>query len=172
MQPAHQNSSLDRTHGMTLTEVMVAMTIFVVLAGGIIAGVFTVRADSENNLYESASLNVAISFLEQLKSTGASTLADPPTNTSGKAYHTFMIGFGESIDIVRGQDTEITVPIISSADGEAKKELPVTVNITIEDATDFDGYWFQVDYSWEHPTSHKVYTGDVRGFSCAKVATY
>ncbi|WP_309385961.1 PulJ/GspJ family protein [Cerasicoccus frondis] len=158
--------------GLTLTEIMVAMTIFVILAGGIIAGVFTVRADAENNLYESAALNVAISFLEQIKSVDSETLKNPPVNGEGKGYHRFLIGFGQSMDLPLEEDTEINVPIISTAEGNIKKELPVTINLSVEEATDFEGFWFEVTYSWEHPTTDRIYTGEVRGFSCEKVSTY
>lgn len=145
---------------------MVAMTILVMLAGGIIAGVFMVRADAENNLYESAALNVSISFLEQLKSVDYETLGSPPVNTSGAPYHEFLVGFGQRKNILMGEDTAIDVPIISQTDGSAKKELAVTVNITTTAATDMPGYWMEVDYSWRHPTNNRIYEGEVRSFRC------
>ncbi|GHB95260.1 hypothetical protein GCM10007047_08680 [Cerasicoccus arenae] len=150
---------------------MIAMTIFVILAGGIISGVFTVRADAENNLYESSALNVAISFLEQAKSIDYLTLEAPPVNGTGKEYHTFIIGFGETLAVPLGDDVVINVPIISNAEGESKKELDVTVNITVTEATDLQGYWMEVGYSWRHPTSNRIYAGEVRGFR-SEISTY
>jgi len=147
------------------------MTIMVILAGGIIGGVFTVRADAENNLYESAALNVAISFLEQLKSIDYGTLESPPVNTSGDQYHTFIIGFGQTMNVALEEDVTIDVPIISNSDGTAAKEIPVTINITTTEGTDLLGYWMEIDYSWVHPTSNRVYTGEVRGFR-SEVSTY
>lgn len=147
------------------------MTIFVVLAGGIIGGVFTVRADAENNLYESAALNVSISFLEQLKSIDYGTLNSPPVNLAGKEYQTFIIGFGQELDVPLGEDVIVDVPIISNTDGTSKKELAVTINITTVEATDLPGYWLEVDYTWQHPTNDRVYSGEVRGFR-SEISTY
>lgn len=166
------NKSRNLHQGLTLTEVMIAMVIFVILAGGIIGAVFTVRADAENNLYESAALNVAISFLEQLKSIETEALLNPPVNGTGEKYHTFLIGFGQSFNMPLSKDTAVMVPIISNADGTAKKELEVIINMQVDEATDFDGFWFEVDYTWKHPTTKKEYSGEVRSFNCEKVATY
>lgn len=150
---------------------MIAMTILVVLAGGIIGGVFTVRSDAENNLYESAALNVAISFLEQIKSIDYTTLESPPVNIEGKQYHTFIIGFGQELNVILNEDVTIDVPIISNTDGSSRKTLPVTLNISTTQGTDLPGYWMEVDYSWEHPTTDRVYEGEVRGFR-SEISTY
>ncbi len=157
--------------GLTLTEVMVAMTILVILAGGIIGGVFTVRSDAENNLYESAALNVAISFLEQMKAIDYDTLSSPPVNGDGDEYLKFIIGFGQTLDVPLEEDVVINVPIISSTDGASKKELEVTIRTEATEATDLPGYWLAVDYSWRHPTSDRAYEGQVRGFR-SEISTY
>ncbi|MEO0795913.1 MAG: type II secretion system protein [Verrucomicrobiota bacterium] len=158
-------------NGMTLTEIMIAMSILVILAGGIIAGVFAVRADAENNLYESASLNAAISFLEQTKSENYDDLGDPPTNGSGQRILNYIVGFKEFLDVPLSTDTVINVPIISDEDGEVKKDLDVTINIDISASTDLNGYWITVAYSWDHPTTDRSYSGEVRGFR-SEVSTY
>lgn len=148
-----------------------AMTILVVLAGGIIGGVFTVRADAENNLYESSALNVAISFLEQMKSIEYVSLENPPLNGDAKPSLNFIVGGGQDLNMPLDEDVVVQVPIISNVDGSSKKELGVTIQITLAESADFQGYWIEVDYSWRHPTSDRTYSGEVRGFR-SKVSTF
>lgn len=166
-----KNNRLSRLPGLTLMEVMMAMSILVMLAAGIIGGVFTVRADAENNLYESSSLNVAISFLEQMKSIEYVSLENPPLNGDSKPSLNFIVGGGQDLNIPLDEDVTVQVPIISDVDGSSKKELPVVIHISLAEATDFRGYWIEVDYSWKHPTSDRTYSGEIRGFR-SEISTF
>jgi len=166
--PYSQMRSTAARPGLTLVEVMMAMTIFVVLAGGIIAGVFTVRADAENNLYEMSSMNVALSFLEQTKGLPFDQLEGIMEDGSEIRY---LTGFIEFKDMELGEEEELEVPIISDVDGNVKKALDVTVEINVTEADDFNGYWLTVDYRWEHPTNNKLFEGQVRSFK-SNIANY
>jgi len=146
-----------------------AMAMFALLSTGIIAGVFTVRADAENNLFESTSQNVAISFLEQTKSQDFESLAS--AMESATPTINYMIGFGNNLTIPLGQEETITVPIVSNSDGTSKKTLDVSVTINVTEATDFNGYWITVDFGWDHPTRDRSFSGEVRAFK-SMVANY
>lgn len=168
----NRRCSISRSRlALTLVEVMVALSILVILAAGVFGAVLMVRADAENNLYESAAQNVAISFLEQLKSFDYGDLIDPPTGSGGSPSYTFIIGFGQELEIPLDTETVVEVPIVSNESGTATKILPVTVTIQVEAATTLDGFWLQTDYRWEHPTSGREYSGDIRGFR-SEVSTY
>lgn len=164
-------SASQKSDGMTLVEIMMAMTVLALMATGIISALFTMRADAENNLYESSALNCAISFLEQAKSETYAVLKSPPMNANGKEYMTFIVGHKDLIDIPLGESTTVDVPIISTEDGSVKKELPVTVNITLNEATSLKAVWIEIDYSWAHPNTKRIFDGEIRGLR-SLVSTY
>ncbi|WOO39955.1 type II secretion system protein [Rubellicoccus peritrichatus] len=168
------NQISQRSHkhsGMTLVEIMIAMLILTIMAAGIISAVFTVKADAENNLYESSALNVAMSFIEQMKSFDYGLLEDPPTNPAGKDVFTFIIGSGTALEVPLDEDITITVPIVSKSDGNVVKELDVILNVSKSVAASFDAYWLQVDYSWDHPTRDRAFGGSVNSLR-SEVSTY
>ncbi|MGE9295646.1 MAG: type IV pilus modification PilV family protein [Puniceicoccales bacterium] len=165
----HESTYFQR--GLTLPEVLMAMTIFTILAAGIISAVFMVRADAENNLYEATAQNVGLSFLEQTKSITFDDLETPKLNGDGSPYITYLTGFKKYLDVPLGEDVTVEVPVISDTEGKAKKSIDVTIRVEVDEATTVTGYWIAVDYSWEHPTTKKVYAGEVRSFK-SRVANY
>lgn len=148
-----------------------AMLILSIVAAGIISAVFTVREDAENNLYESSALNVAMSFIEQMKSFDYALLEDPPKNAGGQEAFTFIIGSGTALQVPLNQNITVTVPIVSKSDGSVVKELDVIINASKQLATSYDAYWLSVDYSWEHPTRERSFGGTVNSLR-SEVSTY
>ncbi|MFP4166380.1 MAG: prepilin-type N-terminal cleavage/methylation domain-containing protein [Opitutales bacterium] len=53
--------------GFTLVEVMIAATLFALLAGGISAGILQARRLAEQNVYRVSALTIAQGYLEQMK---------------------------------------------------------------------------------------------------------
>lgn len=148
--------------GLTLVEVMMALTILTILAAGIISAVMTAQNDAENNLYETTSLTTAISFLEQMTSINFQHLDNPPNNANGQASITFILGSGQEAQIPLNVYTPVDIPIISTEAGVVKKSLSVYVNPQVEHSADFDGFWLSVDYRWKHPRRDKYFEGTVR----------
>lgn len=58
----------DRTRGMSLIEVVIAMAVVVMISSGLLSGVFQTRKFTEHNVYETSAINAVTSYLEQIKS--------------------------------------------------------------------------------------------------------
>lgn len=151
---------------MTLVEVLIALTILTILAAGIISAVMTARSDAENNLYESTSLSVSISFLEQLMSAPISQITDPTNNAAGLPSISYVLGSGEQSLIPFNTFTSLEVPIISSETGTVQKKLNVEVCPRVSLALNGRAYLLSVEYRWKHPLRDKVYDGFVRNIRC------
>lgn len=61
--------------GYSLIEVMVGMSLFVMLALGLVSMTFQVRSTAEENVYQSTALALGQAYIEQLRSTDFATLS-------------------------------------------------------------------------------------------------
>ena len=57
-----------KTSAMSLIEVMIAMSVVAMVAGGLLSGVMQTRSFTENNIYKTSAVNAVTSYVEQIKS--------------------------------------------------------------------------------------------------------
>jgi type II secretory pathway pseudopilin PulG len=67
----------------SLLEVLIGMSIFVMVAGGLISMTFQVRATAEENVYQNTALALGQAYLEQIRSIDFTRLSDVALGTSG-----------------------------------------------------------------------------------------
>jgi prepilin-type N-terminal cleavage/methylation domain-containing protein len=77
MDPKSQSTAIpSQRRGFSLIEIMLALTLFSMLAMAIIAGVLQVRRMAENAVYQNAAITAATGYLEQMKGMEYQTLVD------------------------------------------------------------------------------------------------
>lgn len=77
-----------RKAAMTLIEVMIAMSIVAMVAGGLLSGVMQTRYFTEKNIYKTSAINAVTSYVEQIKSMPYEEVVDSVVNPYGTPLQT------------------------------------------------------------------------------------
>jgi prepilin-type N-terminal cleavage/methylation domain-containing protein len=151
-------------HGFSLVEVMIALGLFGIMATAFVGSTMFARKSAESAVAENAALNLAQSYMEQLKSMTYGTLMASandatvplPTMTNAttpdyiyeNAYTTksLVIRTDDAGNTVQTLDVEIQ-PIVSSAQGAD---------------TSWSILGIQIFYRWKDPVTGTVRTASIR----------
>lgn len=155
--------------GITLLELMVGLVLMALVAFGVIKASSMSKFTAEQNLYESTAVNTAIGLIEQMKGTNYNSIANPPVDADGDEIFSLRIADGTSVSLKLGKENDLLVPIITESGGKVGKTLNVkitpsltrsnTLVKSLNNTTEYAGYWVTIDYSWNHPRSGKAYSG-------------
>ncbi len=124
-------------------------------------GLTLAKYNAEDNLYDSTSLTVAVSTIEQMKGASINLLENPPKK-SGKRVFEMIVEGGQSRDLILDEVNTVAIPLVTEDDGTVSKTLNVEMTPSIEQMTSADGYWLTVEYAYKHPQSGRVRTNIVR----------
>lgn len=100
---SHRDALAERKTGFTLVEVMISMTIFAVLAAGLIYGALHVRFTAEAAVRESIAVAIATGFLEQMSAAEFDNLSNRISNRNSTFQ--FVSRDGQELDPARGLET-------------------------------------------------------------------
>jgi prepilin-type N-terminal cleavage/methylation domain-containing protein len=131
--------------GFTLVEVVISLLIVAVAAAGLIKSLISIEYTAESVFRESSALNVALSTLEQIKSTTNDGLDESIITET----FNLRTGNGEIKALHLGTANELSVPIVT--DGENQKSLPLVLSPSIEYIGETTAVWIRVEYQYEHP---------------------
>ena len=131
--------------GFTLVEVLIAVVIFGLMAGGIIGGILQGRRMAEKNVYHITALTVAQGYLEQMKGMSygdLSTNSDQPIPTE--------LNYGEPDPLFLNVWTEKRIDIHDTPDNP-NDDMRMWFRPTVEEGA-FQKR-IQLDFRWEAPRS-------------------
>ena len=145
---SQRTATYERRSGFTLVEVMISLTIFALLAAGLMYSALHVRFSAEAAVRESIAVAIATGFLEQMSAAEFQNLSNRIINRNSDFQ--FVSRDGQPLDPTRGLETmaqtawgsPITVPLVDTRDDDG--------NIVDGPAMDF---WFipAVDFSVDAP---------------------
>ena len=152
--------------GFSLTEVIIAMTIFVFLATGVIGTAIFLRKSAEGAVREATMLTVAAGYMEQICSMTYAQLQASVKAPTSVAIPTF-INQGTMDPLWVGQWTEKQVMI-----DQSKEKTPIYlkcwVNVEMVDNTTLAGasargvMWVNLRYRWMDPNTNKPVEAAIR----------
>ncbi len=151
----------NKTSGFTLIEVIISLVILTFVALGLMSFLISIKYAAEDNLYESTALTVALSTLEQMKSKKFGELS----NSQNSSTFDLISGNGEVQSLKLNEPNDIEIPIITdetSPDNSVIKNLPLTLEPSIQPTTTNTGFWLEVKYSYDHPRNGRTRTEIVR----------
>jgi type II secretory pathway pseudopilin PulG len=128
---------------MTLSEVVVGLALFAMVATGLGASLLQARRLAENNIYRISALVAAQGFLEQLKSMAYEDLALNPIPT--------QINQGQLDPIIPGE-WNLKLIDIHETPNNPQDDMRFWVRPTINELTSVNGYRAYeiiLDYRWE-----------------------
>lgn len=139
--------------GFTLVEIVIALVILTVGALGITQFLISLQYTAEDNLYESTALNIALSTLEQMKSTPIPVLDATPQNgvfeLTTDANTTIQLNLGQA---------NIDIPVPTITNNGNPQNILITLTPSITDLTGEIGFLLRVEYAYEHPRSGRIRT--------------
>ncbi|MDX2109069.1 MAG: prepilin-type N-terminal cleavage/methylation domain-containing protein [Verrucomicrobiota bacterium] len=151
--------SSPKRKGMTLLEVMVALTLLTGMAGAVLLCVMQVRETAEDNLYQATSITIATGYLEQMMGMSYSTLRDIALNPT-KAIPTKSTE-SQIDNIYTSQFTALDIPIVSemAADGSlvAKVSMKFEIQAHLRDLRPdgVDAIEVGITYAWTKPSNRQ-----------------
>lgn len=140
------------TSGFTLLEVMISLIILAVAAAGLVSLLISMQYISEDNLYKSTALTVAISTLEQMKSM---TTNDLEISMSTREFDLNTGANGEQT-LTLDQPNQLLVPIVTNA--ETPKSMPIVLTPSIMSTAGGTQFWLRVQYQYNHPKNDRTRT--------------
>jgi prepilin-type N-terminal cleavage/methylation domain-containing protein len=152
------------TAGFSLAEIMIALGLFGIMAAAFMGSTMYARKSAESGVCENAALNLAQSYMEQLKSFSFSTLMasakDPsvPLETMSSATATDYI-FPSAY-------TTKTLMIRTDEAGNEVQSLNVEIMPVITDAKGADTEWsiigIEIFYRWTDPVTGTQRTASIK----------
>jgi prepilin-type N-terminal cleavage/methylation domain-containing protein len=150
--------------GFSLAEVMIALGLFGIMATAFVGSTMFARKSAESAIAENAALNLAQSYMEQLKSFSFSTLmasandATIPLPTMTNATTTDYI--------YENAYTTKTLVIRTDDSGNTAQTLDVSIMPAISNAQGGDTSWsiigIEVFYRWTDPVTNSIRTASIR----------
>ena len=151
--------------GFTLVETVITMTILTIAAVGIVGTLITIQYTSQDSLYGSTALTVAMSTLEQMKSMDSNALENS-INTSSFNLITSVSG---EVTLNLSQENQIQVPIVTNDDGN--QTMPITLIPNMQTLENDNGFLLEVGYEYKHPRNGRLRTETVRCIR-SRIANY
>ena len=151
--------------GFTLVETVITMTILTIAAVGIVGTLITIQYTSQDSLYGSTALTVAMSTLEQMKSMDSNALENS-INTSSFNLITSVSG---EVTLNLSQENQIQVPIVTNDDGN--QTMPITLIPNMQTLENDNGFLLEVGYEYKHPRNGRLRTEMVRCIR-SRIANY
>jgi prepilin-type N-terminal cleavage/methylation domain-containing protein len=151
----------DRRAGFSLAELMISMFLLSMLSLGITKLLFFSKMTAEDNLYEATALTVAISVIEQMQGVSFDLLENPPVESGQEVFE--MVVEGSTVrDAYLGVENTLEVPVVTDSVGSIAKTLALTVTPRVEAMENGMGFWFSIEYSYDHPRTSRTRTQVVR----------
>ncbi|MDQ8193359.1 hypothetical protein QEH59_02915 [Coraliomargarita sp. SDUM461004] len=153
---SRNNSTTPDTHlGFSLVEVVISLFILALFVLAFTKGLTYTKYTAEDNLYETTALTVAVSTIEQMKSTRLNLLETPPTK-DGKAIFTMIIEGDQQQDLFLDVPNTLQVPIVTEKSGAIAKTMDLEITPSIQAMSGASGYWLSIRYAYEHPNTGRV----------------
>ncbi len=140
---------------------MIALTIFTILALALTKTLTFSKFIAEDNLYEATALTVANSLVEQIKGTTMERLIAPPVANGREQFEMLAAGVAGNF-LILDEYNDLDVPIVTDEAGAETKRLNVRVRPSITRMGGGDGFWIQVDYEYAHPRSGRTRSYTIR----------
>ena len=154
-----------KNSGFTLVETIITTVILTIAAAGLVSFLISIQYKSQDSLYNSTALTVAISTLEQMKSTSSSDLE------INMASSNFSLITSADIEtpLNLGAENLLQIPIVTNTDVD--QELPLILIPSIQTLANNSGFVLEVGYAYDHPRKGRTRTQMVR---CTKsrIANY
>ncbi len=152
----NDNSRADR--GFSLIEVLISMFMLALLSLFLIATLTNTKYMAEDNFYEATALSASLSLMEQMMGVAEMEFsASPFTMVSKDNLPT---------ELTWGSPNTLEVPVISEEDGSGNvvvnKFMDLTITPRRTPASDTDGWWIDIEYSYVHPGNGKTRTHVIR----------
>ena len=151
--------------GFTLVETVITMTILTIAAVSIVGTLITIQYKSQDSLYNSTALTIAISTLEQMKSTSSSTLEA----SLGTSSFNLITSVNAETLLNLGAENLLQIPIVTNTDVD--QELPLILFPDIQPLENDNGFLLEVGYEYKHPRNGRLRTEMVRCIR-SRIANY
>lgn len=151
-----------RHAGFTLVELLVALTVFAILASGLVSSVLQSRRLAESAVFESTALTAALGYLEQMKSLRYEDL-EAAAGTTGASIAT-RIDQGLPDPLLNNMDNAKQILIDVDEEGLPRRWLDLWVRPVIRDLRP-DGLRaleLEVTYRWNSPDRRRLHQHTVR----------
>ena len=142
--------------GFTLVETLISATILTVAAFGMTSALISVQYTSQDSLYGSTALTVALSTLEQMKGTSENELE----NSINAATFTLDTSGDGEITLNLGQDNQLQIPIVTN--NAVDQTMPLTLVPNIRALDNGNGFLLEVGYEYTHPRDGRIRTEMIR----------
>jgi len=155
----HSSSARD---GFTLVELLLSLTVFAILASGLVSSVLQSRRLAESTVFESTALTAALGYLEQMKSLRYEEL-EVAAGTAGAVIAT-RIDQGMPDPLHLGVDNSKQILVDLDAEGLPRRWLDLWVNPRINDlsASGLRALEFEITYRWLSPDRRRIHHSTVR----------
>jgi prepilin-type N-terminal cleavage/methylation domain-containing protein len=152
--------------GFSLVEVLIALSIFSVIAAGFLSSALQARRMTQSNIYESTALIIATSYLEQVRDMEFGLLMECIKDPENNLLET-EIDQGAA-DWLTANSTDWTVKSVVIDRDEynmpkLKMKFKIRIALTDLNVTDsLDAIQTAVDFTWQSPDTHKWYEKSLR----------
>jgi prepilin-type N-terminal cleavage/methylation domain-containing protein len=149
--------------GFSLAEVVIALSLFGVMASGFIGATMFTRRSAESAVCENAALNLAESYMEQIKTFTFATLK-ASINNSAVAIPTMSSQTGAD-SIYQNAYTIKNIAMRRNSVGATVQTLKVEVKAVLSDAsggTTKEIIGIVIYYRWTDPTTSQLVTKAIR----------
>ena len=150
------NHVKNNNSGFTLVETIITTVILTVAATGLISFLIAIQYRSQDSLYNSTALTVAISTLEQMKSTAA----EPLEVSIASSSFDLTTSVNTSTILTLNAENLLQIPIVTNSDVD--QELPLILIPRIQSLANQNGFLLEVSYAYDHPRKGRTPTKTVR----------
>jgi len=145
--------------GFTLVETVITTFILTVAAAGLISFLIAIQYRSQDSLYNSTALTVAISTLEQMKSSNTNRLEISMASSS----FNLITSVDANTTLTLNAENSLQIPIVTNT--TVDQELPMIVIPRVQTLANANGFLLEVSYTYDHPRKGRT---PVRTVRCIK----
>lgn len=151
-----QTNIRSNNSGFTLVETIITVVILSAAAVGLVSFLISIQYQSQDNLYGSTALTVAMSTLEQMKSKSDVELE---VDIGSSTFE--LITTVDTKPILNlGTENILLIPIVTNTDIDQEMSLVLIPNI--QRLANDNGFLLEVGYEYDHPRNGRTRTKVIR----------